>query len=140
MFWCCHWLSYDFLVSRKQHSNLLTFGCTGLIPPCDFLSNIHYKVHFLCPKLKDNSTLLSGLCKKKIPFNFNSCIDKTDKSKRYLFSFGGKQLTDKKLPPLFFRSILNPTHHLLCFCLFFLSVPTDWIRKCCGRKLGGQFC
>jgi hypothetical protein len=42
---------------------------------------------------------------------------KTDKSKRYLFSFGGKLLTDEKLPPLFSRSIFNPTHHFLCFCL-----------------------
>jgi hypothetical protein len=56
-------------------------------------------------------------------------IDKTDKSKRCLFSFGGKLLTDKKLPSLFIRFIFNPTHHFLCFCLFFLSVPTDWLEK-----------
>jgi hypothetical protein len=44
---------------------------------------------------------------------------KTDKSKRYLFSFGGKLLTDEKSPPLFFRSIFNPTHHFLCFVFSF---------------------
>ncbi len=64
---------------------------------------------------------------------------KTDKSKTYLFSFGGKLLTDKNCLN-FFRSIFfNPTHHFLCFCLFFLSVPMDWVGKRCGRKLGGQF-
>jgi hypothetical protein len=72
----------------------------------------------------------------KLPVCFQ--LFKTDKYKRYLFSFGGKMLTDKKSPPLFFRSIINPTHHFLCFCLFFLAVPTDWVGKYCGRKLGGQ--
>ncbi len=46
---------------------------------------------------------------------------------------------DEKLPLLFFRSIFILTNHFLCFCLFFLSVPTDWVGKRCGRKLGGQF-
>jgi hypothetical protein len=31
------------------------------------------------------------------------------------------------------------THHFLCFCLFFLSVPGDLVGKRCGRRLGGQF-
>ncbi len=61
---------------------------------------------------------------------------KTDKSKTHLFSFGGKLLTDVKSPPLFFRSIFNPTHHFLCFSLFFLFVPTDWVGKRCGGSPG----
>ncbi len=51
---------------------------------------------------------------------------------------GRRWLTDEKSPPLFLRSIFIPTHHFLCFCLFFLSVPTDWVGKRCGRKLGGS--
>ncbi len=64
---------------------------------------------------------------------------KTDTSKRRIVGFGGKMLTDEKSPPLFFRSIFIPTHHFLCFCLFFFSVPADSFGKCCGRRLGGQF-
>jgi hypothetical protein len=64
--------------------------------------------------------------------------NKTDKSKRKGVCFGGKVLTDKKLPPLLFRSIFISTHHFLCFCLFFLSVPADLVGKQCGRRLGGQ--
>jgi hypothetical protein len=65
--------------------------------------------------------------------------DKNDRSKRGHFSFGGKVLTDKKSPPIFLRSMFIPTHYFLCFFLFFLSVPTGWVRKRCERKLGGQF-
>jgi hypothetical protein len=64
---------------------------------------------------------------------------KTDKSKRRIVGFCRKVLTDEKLPPLFFRSIFIPTHHFLCFCLFFLSVLADTVGKRCGRRLGGQF-
>jgi hypothetical protein len=63
---------------------------------------------------------------------------KTDESKRRIVGFGGKVLTNKKSPPLFLRSIFILTHHFLCFCLFFLFVPTDVVGKCCGRRLGGQ--
>jgi hypothetical protein len=62
--------------------------------------------------------------------------NKTDKSKRHLFSFGGKLLTDKKLPPLFSRSIFNPTHHSLPFLVLFLAVGMDLVGKCCGGNLG----
>jgi hypothetical protein len=58
--------------------------------------------------------------------------NKTDKAKTYLFSFGGKLLMGKKMPPLNFRSIFNPTHHSLPFLVFFLAVRTDFVRKCCG--------
>ncbi len=64
---------------------------------------------------------------------------KTDESERRIVGFCGKVLTNKISPPLFLRSIFIPTHHFLCFCLFFLSVPTDLVRKCCGRRLGGQY-
>jgi hypothetical protein len=64
--------------------------------------------------------------------------NKTDKSKRRIVCFGRKVLMDKKMPPLFFRPIFIPTHHFLCFCFFFLSVPADLVRKCCGRRLRGQ--
>jgi hypothetical protein len=67
------------------------------------------------------------------------CKDKTDRPKRAHFSFGEKLLTDKKLPQFFQRSIFNPTHHSLSFCVLFLAVGTDLVGKCCGRKLGGQF-
>jgi hypothetical protein len=46
-------------------------------------------------------------------------VYKTDESKRGHFSFGGEVLTDKKSPPLFFRSIFIPTHHFLCFVFSF---------------------
>jgi hypothetical protein len=62
---------------------------------------------------------------------------KTDRIKRAHFSFGGKLLTDEKSAQIYLRSIFNPTHQFLCFCLFFLSVRMDWVGKCCGRKLGG---
>jgi hypothetical protein len=61
---------------------------------------------------------------------------KTDKSKRYLFSFGGKLLTDKKSPPLFLRSIFNPSHHSLPFLVLFLAVGMDLVGKRCGGILG----
>jgi hypothetical protein len=61
---------------------------------------------------------------------------KTDKSKRRIVSFCGKVLTDKKLPPLFFRSIFILTHHFLCFCLFFLSVPVVWLENAVGGDWG----
>ncbi len=64
---------------------------------------------------------------------------KTNRPKRSHFSFGGKMLTDKKLPQLFYRSIFNPTHHSLPFHVLFLAVGTDLVGKRCGRKLGGQF-
>jgi hypothetical protein len=66
-------------------------------------------------------------------------LHKTDKSKRYLFSFGRKLLTDKKMPPLFLGPFSIQPIIFFVFCLFFLSVSTDWVGKCCGRKLGGQF-
>ncbi len=36
----------------------------------------------------------------------------------------------------FFRSIINPTHHSLSFCLGFLAVRTDLVGKRCGGELG----
>jgi hypothetical protein len=36
----------------------------------------------------------------------------------------------------FFEVNFHSDHHFLCFCLFFLSVPTDLVGKCCGRKWG----
>jgi hypothetical protein len=56
----------------------------------------------------------------------------------YLFSFGGKLLTNEKSPPLFFRSIFNPTHHSLPFLVLFLAVGTDLVGKRCGGNLGSQ--
>jgi hypothetical protein len=60
---------------------------------------------------------------------------KTDKSKKRLVGFGGKVLMDKKSAQFWFRSIFNPTHHSLPFCLVFLAVGTDLVGKCCGGKL-----
>jgi hypothetical protein len=59
-------------------------------------------------------------------------IHKTDKSKRCLFSFGGKLLTDEKLPQFILRSIFNPTHHSPPFLVLFLAVGTDLVGKRCG--------
>jgi hypothetical protein len=58
----------------------------------------------------------------------------TDQTKTTYLLFARKVLTDKKLPH-FFRSIFFPTHHLICFCLFFLSVGMDLI----GKRRGGKF-
>jgi hypothetical protein len=65
--------------------------------------------------------------------------NKTDRAKRAHFSFGRKLLTDEKSPQLFLRSMSNPTHHSLPFCVLFLAVGMDLVGKRCGRKLGGQF-
>jgi hypothetical protein len=70
-------------------------------------------------------------------FIVTGITNKTDKSKRRIVGFGRKVLTDKKLPPLFLRSIFIPTHHFLCFCLYFLSVPADLVGKHRGRRLRG---
>jgi hypothetical protein len=65
---------------------------------------------------------------------YNSCMpslckpfikNKTDKSKRRHFSFGGKVLMDDKSPPPFLRLIFIPTHHFLCF--FFSFSLFQWI-------------
>jgi hypothetical protein len=61
---------------------------------------------------------------------------KTDKSKRKGVCFGGNVLTDKKSAQLVFRSIFNPTHYSLPFCLDFLADRTALVKKCCGWKLG----
>jgi hypothetical protein len=63
-------------------------------------------------------------------------INKTDKSKRKGVCFGGKVLTDKKSAQFLFRSIFNPTHHSLLFCLDFLADRSALVRKRCGGKLG----
>ncbi len=65
---------------------------------------------------------------------------KTDRVKRAHFSFGGKLLTDKKSARIVLRSIFNPTHHSLPFCLDFLPVRMNWVRKCCERILGLSVC
>ncbi len=64
---------------------------------------------------------------------------KTDRTKMSYSLFGRRVLTGEKLPPPFYRSIFILTYHFLCFCLFFLFVLTDWVKKRCGRKLGGRF-
>ncbi len=64
--------------------------------------------------------------------------NKTDKSKRKEVCFGGRVLTDEKLPPLFLGQFsFQPI--IFFFCLFFLSVPAVLFGKCCGWRLGGQF-
>jgi hypothetical protein len=61
---------------------------------------------------------------------------KTDKSKTSYLLFDGKVLTDEPSPQDFSRSIFIPTHHFLCFCLFFLSVGMDLVGKHGGGKFG----
>jgi hypothetical protein len=65
-----------------------------------------------------------------------ACINKTDKSKRKGVCFGGKVLMDEKSARFLFRSIFNPTHHSLPFCLDFLADRLALAGKCCGGKLG----
>jgi hypothetical protein len=60
----------------------------------------------------------------------------TDRIKRAHFSFGGKVLMDKKSAQIFLRSIFNPTHHSLPFCLDFLADRRLLVGKRCGWKLG----
>ncbi len=80
-----------------------------------------------------------GKREKCLSSSYLELLIKTYKSKRRIVCFGGKVLIDKKMPPPFLRSIFILTHHFLYFCLFFLSVQVDLVRKCCGRRLGGQF-
>jgi hypothetical protein len=77
-----------------------------------------------------------SMCHHQIHLLCNFWQSKTDKSKRRIVCFGGKVLTDKKPARFLFRSIFNPTHHSLPFCLDFLLVRTDYVGKCCGGKLG----
>jgi hypothetical protein len=42
----------------------------------------------------------------------------------------------QKIRSIFFRSIFNPTHHYLYFCVGFIAVRIDLVGKCCGGKLG----
>jgi hypothetical protein len=55
------------------------------------------------------------------------------------FAFWREGVDGQKIANIFLSSIFTPTHHFLYFCLFFLSVPAEWVQKCCGGKLGGQF-
>jgi hypothetical protein len=61
---------------------------------------------------------------------------KTDKSKRKGVGFGGKVLTDKKSAQFFWGSIFHPTHHSLPFCLNFLAVRMNLVKKRCGGEFG----
>jgi hypothetical protein len=42
----------------------------------------------------------------------------------------------KKSGQIFLRSIFNPTHHFVCFCLDILAVRMAFVRKRCGGKFG----
>jgi hypothetical protein len=88
---------------------------------------------YFCINLMKNNINYILYVLKQIVFTITN---KTDKSKRRIVGFGGKVVTDKKSGRFFFRSIFNPTHHSLSFCLSFLAVRTDLVGKRCGGKLG----
>jgi hypothetical protein len=53
----------------------------------------------------------------------------TDRIKRAHFSFGGKLLTDKKLPQFFLRSFsIQPIIHII-FVFFFLLLEQIWLEN-----------
>jgi len=60
---------------------------------------------------------------------FKHLIYKTDKSKMACFTFGGKALTYEILVQELVGPIFNPTHHLTRFCLVFLAIVSDLMRK-----------
>ena len=60
--------------------------------------------------------------------------NKTDKSKRVHWLFGGRVLMDEKSGQKILRSIFNPIHHFFLLCLDFLAVWMAFVRKrCCGK-------
>jgi hypothetical protein len=63
----------------------------------------------------------------------------TDRIKRAHFQFWREAVDGQKITSIFFKVIFNPTHHSLHFCVLFLAVGADLVRKCCGKKLGGHF-
>ncbi len=68
------------------------------------------QLHLRLIKLKGHFSVLAGRCWRTI--------------NQLIFLFG---------------CIFNPTHQFLCWCLFFLSVPSGWVWKHCGKKLGGVY-